>query len=120
MEPIIGLALSVHLGFNDVYNAVHPHFGFRNENVIIGTFFNSEEELSFYGGFRSEFNNIGVEYGLTTGYYELGNVIPMLRLTYDIDENVRTFISPSVESTKDGRVDPGLVVGVEIIKKFRR
>ncbi len=109
MEAIVlSIGLSLHAGFDDIYNEIHPHIRYENESVIAGTFINSIERLSWYGGYRTELDNWGFEFTLTTGYnYKIG---PAARVTYDYNDVTRVFISPGSEND-----NIGIVFGVELM-----
>jgi len=99
----LGLALSLHLGFNNDYNAIHPHVRYTENSAIAGAYYNSENAVSFYGGKRWEFGEIGLEAGAVTGY-TTAPVLPYLRATYD-----DFFIAPAIE----GEDNVGVVFGYE-------
>ena len=99
----LGLALSLHLGFMGDYNAIHPHIRYTENNIIAGAYYNSENNVSFYGGNRWEFGDFGLETGAVTGY-TTSPILPYLRGTYD-----DFFIAPSIE----GKDNIGVVIGYE-------
>ncbi|MDB4330917.1 hypothetical protein N9993_00035 [bacterium] len=106
----LSLGVSIHTGFDEKYNAFHPHIRYTNEKFITGAYYNSLENLSVYAGVRTEKNNFGLEAALATGYNN-GSFIPYIRGTYDIGK-IRMFIAPGVESK-----DIGVVLGIEITLK---
>ena len=109
---IFSIGLTSHIGFEKDYNEVHPHVRYSNDGVIAGAYYNSEERVSFYGGYRFEpINNFGFELGVVNGYPTNTVVKPYVRGTYDLG-NFRAFIAPGLESNK-----VGAVVGVEITIK---
>lgn len=112
MDILLAAALTSHIGFNFDYFNVHPHVGVQYENFIAGAFLNSEKNKSVYGGFRSEFGDFGIEYGVVTGYDKLGAVMPMIRGTYDINDNLRVFAAPAPEKFNES-VNYGIVLGIE-------
>jgi hypothetical protein len=114
MDILLGLALSQHLGFQQDYNAIHPHLGIRYNSFIAGAYYNSEEKISPYAGYRFEHNGVGLELGAVGGYEKLGGTIPYVRFTYDINDNVMLFTSPSGERI-DGEINYGIVAGVELL-----
>ena len=93
------LAISMHVGLEGNYNAVHPHARCQVDNIISGVYYNSEEQVSAYVGV--EYN--GLELGLVTGY-TYNNILPMVRYKKD-----KWFIAPAIE--KGGK--KGLVIGIE-------
>ena len=105
MDPItFALGLSLHLGFENTYNPVHPHIRYTNESIITGIYYNSEERISMYIGQRLEHEDFGFEYGAVTGY-STGAVLPYVRGTYK-----DFFIAPALENGE--RL--GIVVGTEL------
>ena len=69
MEFVLGLALSAHIGFNGEYNNAHPYFDIRNEKVIMGGYYNSEENVSLYFGRSTEiFKGLELETAIVSGY----------------------------------------------------
>lgn len=104
MDPLtLALGLSLHLGFEETYNPVHPHIRYQHESLIAGIYYNSEEKISTYVGQRLEYNDLGFEYGAVTGYSG-GTVIPFIRGTYK-----NYFIAPGVEGD-----NIGIVLGTEL------
>ena len=103
MDLILGLAVSLHLGFEGTYNALHPHLRVQNENYIAGLYYNSERNVSPYVGYRFEQNRFGIEAGAVGGYSD-AKVLPYVRATYN-----NLFMSPGHEN---GKVK-GLVIGYE-------
>lgn len=109
---VFSLGLTAHIGLEHDYNEVHPHVRYSNDSIIAGAYYNSEERISLYGGYRYEpTENVGVEVSLVTGYPNYIPIGPMVRVTHDI-ENIRTFASPTTDG--DGI---GIVLGVEIMLK---
>ena len=104
MDPItFAIGLSLHLGFENEYNSIHPHIRYQQNTIIAGAFYNSEENISTYIGQRVEHNDLGFEYGVATGYYD--SVTPYVRVTYK-----DFFVAPGVENNET----IGLVAGYEI------
>ena len=113
MENIIfGLAMTAHLGLAGEYNEIHPHIRYNNDNVIAGAFVNSIDNISLYAGRRFEHDNFGFELTATTGYLSL--IVPQVRGTYDVHNNVRLFVGNAVEKIQ-GKIKPGAVVGIELL-----
>ena len=108
------IAISQHLGFENNYNRIHPHVRLENDHFIAGAYYNSEEQISGYAGFRFEpMDNTGIELGLVNGYPALGGIIPYARGTYDLG-NTRLFIAPGGE-VRGGETKIGIVIGIELI-----
>ena len=114
MDILLGLAVSQHLDFHYDYNRIHPHIRLEHNGVIAGAYYNSEEEISPYAGYRFEHNGLGLELGAVGGYTKLGVVIPYVRGTYDLTDNVILFVSPAGERV-DGEINYGVVAGVELL-----
>lgn len=113
MDFIWALATSLHLGLEGDYNSIHPHVRFIEDSAVAGAYYNSEERISFYGGYRFEpVDSFGIELGLVNGYPALGGVIPYARGTYDFNENTRVFVAPGGEVRND-KLDIGAVIGIE-------
>lgn len=112
MELLFGLALSTHLGLSQDYNEIHPHIRLEQDGWIAGSYYNSESILSYYGGHRIEYEEFGLEIGLTTGYDDFGNIVPFVRGTYSVNENTQLFIAPAPEKI-DSTTTIGAVVGTE-------
>ena len=99
----LGLALSLHLGFEGEYNAIHPHLRYTTDSYIAGAYYNSESNISPYVGYRFEHNDFGLEIG-AVGNYSHADVLPYVRGTYK-----QFFVAPGVESE-----NVGLVLGIEL------
>ncbi len=85
MDLIWAIAVSSHLGMEGNYNSIHPHVRFVQNGAIAGAYYNSEERISFYGGYRLEpTEKTGIEFAIATGYEEFGAVAPYARGTYDM------------------------------------
>ena len=102
MEILTSLALSLHLGMEGDYNAIHPHIRLQEQQYIAGLYLNSERTISPYVGYRFEHNEVGLELGIV-GNYSNSPVMPYVRATYK-----QFFVTPGVE--KD---NIGIVIGVE-------
>ena len=66
----ISLGLSSHIGFDEKYNAFHPHLRYQHEKFITGAYYNSVENLSVYAGYRQEKDKLG----FNTDLYEFVDV----------------------------------------------
>jgi hypothetical protein len=114
MDFIFGLALSAHLGLEGSFNGLHPHVRFYEDGAIAGAYYNSVDRISFYGGYRLEpTDRLGVEFSLVTGYPAYGELAPMVRGTYDINDNVRMFAAPALEIYDENNI--GAVLGIEFL-----
>lgn len=100
----LALGLSLHLGLNDNYNEIHPHIRYIANDYIAGLYYNSESNVSAYGGYRLEYGDFGLEAGAVTGYSK-ADVMPFVRGTYD-----NFFVAPALE----GDDTVGAVFGYEI------
>ena len=114
MDLLLGIALSQHIGYQLEYNQIHPHIRLAYDGYIAGAYYNSEKEISPYAGYRLEYNDAGLELGAVGGYPKLGGVIPYVRYTYDINDNVIFFVSPSGEKV-NGEINYGIVAGIELL-----
>ena len=85
------------------YNTIHPHIQVREQQYVVGVYYNSEKYLSPYAGYRFEYNDYGLEVG-AVGNYSSAPVFPYVRGTYK-----NFFIAPGVE-----KENLGIVVGLEI------
>lgn len=116
MDILLGIALSAHLGLEGDYNSIHPHVRVEHNQAIAGAYYNSEEKVSLYGGYRFEpIDSVGVELGLVNGYPSIGGVTPYIRGTYDLG-NTRFFIAPGAEKQNE-EITVGAVIGIEFLLK---
>lgn len=117
MEQFIwALGLSLHIGLDRDYNEIHPHVRFYEDGAIAGAYYNSVERISFYGGYRLEpTDRIGLEVAITTGYPAYGELAPMVRGTFDFNDNIRMFAAPAIESYGNDSSSVGAVFGIELI-----
>ena len=99
----LALGLSLHIGLMNNYNYIHPHIRYTYDNVIGGAYYNSQDNISLYGGYRWEYDGIGFEGAIVTGYSQYP-IVPYGRITYN-----NFFAAPAVE---DNRI--GGVIGYEI------
>lgn len=110
MDIFLGLALSMHLGFEQEYNSVHPQVRLQHDNFVAGAYYNSEKTLSAYSGIELSKGKWNQEFGLVTGYSN-ADLLPYLRTTYEFSDNSKIFIAPAFEDNKTG-----IVLGIEFIK----
>ena len=103
MEILTSIALSLHLGFEGDYNAIHPHIRLQEQQYIAGLYYNSESNISPYVGYRLEYNDFGLEYG-AVGNYSHADIAPYVRGTYK-----NFFVAPGIENDK-----VGIVFGIDI------
>ena len=112
MDIILALALTTHVNLSKDFNEFHPHIRFQHNSFIAGAFHNSLEDPSYYVGLTSNITkNLSVEYGATTGYNDISDVVPFGRLVYEFTDYSRVFVSPAVEKRRSNN---GLVFGVEL------
>ena len=110
----LSMGLSSHIGLEEDYNEIHPHVRYQNEQFITGVYYNSENKISMYGGYRIEpKQNTGIEIALVSGYDKVGTIVPYVRGTYDIDSNTRLYVAPTAEKQND-ELNIGIVFGFEI------
>ena len=104
MESIsLGLALSLHLGFEGEYNSIHPHLRYTQESFIAGAYYNSESNISPYVGYRFEYNDFGLELG-AVGNYSDADIMPFAKGSYK-----QFFVTPGIEGD-----NIGIVFGIEL------
>jgi len=103
LEILTSIALSLHLGFEGDYNAIHPHLRLQEQQYFAGLYYNSESNLSPYVGYRFEHNDFGLELG-AVGNYSDAPVMPYARGTYK-----NLFITPGIEGD-----NIGIVFGIDI------
>ena len=115
MDILYGLALSLHLGFENDYNNIHPQIRVQNEEIIAGAYYNSENNLSLYAGMEFEKGDWNYEFGLVSGYNN-AKIQPFVRSTYNISDNVRGFVAPGIE-INNGKETFGIVFGLEFWSK---
>jgi len=95
------------------YNSIHPHVRFVQNGAIAGAYYNSEERISFYGGYRLEpSEKTGIEFAIATGYEEFGAIAPYARGTYDMGK-ARFFVAPGFEKNNN-ETNIGVVLGIEL------
>jgi hypothetical protein len=107
MDILYGLALSLHLGFEQDYNMIHPHIRLKHDDYIAGAYYNSEDVLSLYAGLEFEQENWNYEFGVVTGYSS-DRIYPFFRSTYDLNDNIIGYITPAIEGDT-----VGLILGLE-------
>jgi hypothetical protein len=100
-------AISMHFGVGEGWNERHPCARYVAEDFTVGAYLNSENTVSAFVSHTFEHERWMAEVGAVTGYSG-ASVVPMLRLGYEITDNVLLFTSPAYA---DGRV--GAVVGLE-------
>ena len=104
------LAVSMHLGLEGDYNAVHPHARCTVDNSIAGVYYNSEDRISAYVGKEFALDEYwNIELGLVTGYRS-NDILPMIRYKAG-----GLFIAPAYEK-HNGKENYGVVIGWEIGK----
>lgn len=106
------LAFSQHFGFNENYNAIHPHLRYTHESVIGGVYYNSESTISAYAGYDFTLTDkTSLELGAVTGY-SAADLLPYTRIVYEEDK-YKLFAAPALEKYNE-KVNVGVVVGIEI------
>ena len=104
----IALAVSLHLGLEGDYNALHPHARCDVNNTVAGVYLNSEKNLSGYVAYQFQMPyDIELELGWVTGYHTDKEVAPMFRIVKD-----NWFITPAYETKPNENW--GITVGFEI------
>lgn len=113
MDLILALALTTHVNLNQDFNEIHPHIRLQHNSFIVGSFFNSLEETSVYVGLTSDITKrLSVEYGATTGYNDIKEIVPFGRLVYQTTDHTRVFFAPAVENNR--QINHGMIFGVEL------
>ena len=117
------LSFTMHLGVNDDYNNIHPHLRCEKDSLIVGTYYNSEKNISYYFGKNYNFNDWELDMALVSGYRDK-RIQPMIRLKLD-----GWYISPMYEKyyfnsnraevrcnncSRKSRGNYGFVIGYEI------
>lgn len=121
MEFLLGMALSAHMGLEGSYNAVHPHARLEfDNNVVAGAYYNSEENMSVYAGYRLEKDSLFAEAGAVTGYDAISPVLPYARVGIDMNNGFSVFGAPAFEENLSGDIKTGAVVGVEYMFNFSK
>jgi hypothetical protein len=117
MDILLGLAFSTHLGLEGNYNEFHPNFRLQTEQYIAGAYYNSEKNISLYVGKEINFDKLGLELGIVSGYdaYDYP-VAPMARATYVLSEDHKFFIAPAYEKNSTGDT-VGIVFGLDFTLK---
>ncbi len=112
MDLVYGIALSFHLGLENNYNNLHPHIRLQNDDFITGAYYNSEDALSAYAGIELGHGKWNHEFGVVSGYSG-SEILPFVRSTYELNDNVIGYITPGFEND-----NVGVVLGIELrIKK---
>ena len=109
MELIYGLAISMHFGLVRDYNALHPMVGLDFDGYQIIAYYNSEETISVFGGYRFDLTeDFSIETGLVTGYGHgaFGSFMPMIKANYK-----NLFFAPAYEDKNGQRI--GVTTGLE-------
>ena len=113
MDIILALATTLHLGLAGDYNEVHPSIQLRADNgLIAGLYHNSEDTLSVYTGYRSEWEKFFLELGVVAGY-EHADIMPYGRVGYDFTDNLSVFAAPAFEVDNNDELTIGAVLGIE-------
>jgi hypothetical protein len=99
------IALSLHLGLEAGYNAIHPALWLEQEGWKAGGYLNSNEEVSMFA-LRRFGGKRWIEAGVVSGYH-----VPFLvRAGVDIVDRVSLWAAPALSRDSD----VGAVLGVEM------
>ena len=121
MEGIVfGVGLTLHSGFSYDYNYLHPYVEYQYGSLRTGAYYNSEENISTYGGLNLALPGVdqfSVDTGLVTGYEKLTNdqeydITPYIKFNYHYNENVTVFTTPGAERQDDETINYGVVGGI--------
>lgn len=108
MDLTAGVAISLHLFLNGDYNPIHPYAQLEKNNWAIGTYYNSEKNVSMYVSKTFElYEDYELEIGAVTGYDYYGPVVPMVRIKKN-----NFFLAPVAEKW-NGENNFGLVLGIQ-------
>jgi len=125
MDPLtIGLALSIHAGFDDAeFNKYHPFVEYETHSqYAVGLTYNSENNLSLYAKKGWNFTDDSfIELGWATGYDGIEQefdipATPFVRLGYNITDSLTFWAMPGGQVQSDGSFERGIVIGTE--KRF--
>lgn len=101
-------AISMHIGLDDGWNDKHPCARYVADDFTIGAYLNSEFAMSVYVSHTFEYEQWFAEVGAVTGYSG-ADVVPMLRVGYEISDRVSLFASPAYAGGKIG-----MVIGIDL------
>lgn len=110
MNILYGLALSAHMGFEGEYNSIHPHVRLEQGPYAVGSYINSERNLSSYVSYSLEKDHYYLEFGLASGY-SYSNVVPLFRTGISKD-SIDMFVTLGFEN---GSTTPKIILGIEIL-----
>lgn len=99
----ICLAISMHFAVGDGWNDKHPCARYVADDFTIGAYLNSEDAISYYISHTFEYEQWFAEVGAVTGYSG-ADIVPMLRVGYEINDRVSLFASPAYVGGKIGTV----------------
>lgn len=125
MDPLsLGLALSIHAGFNDAdFNKYHPYIEYETQSqYAVGVTYNSENNISFYAKKGWTFYDKSfIELGWATGYDEIENeydmpATPFVRFGYEVTDSLTIWAMPGGAINPDGSFERGIVLGTQ--KRF--
>lgn len=100
------LSMSLHLNTEGDYNKIHPHIQCEHNDRIIGSFYNSEREISFYLGKQWQVNEWEIDTAVVTGY-QVSRIQPMIRFKKN-----NFYIVPMYENYYN-EINYGVVIGYE-------
>ena len=105
------LSFTMHVGVHGDYNNIHPHLQCTKDTYIMGTYYNSEKNISYYFGKNYKLKNWEIDTALVTGYHDK-RIQPMLRIKRN-----NWYLSPMYEkyypNSHREEVNYGLVIGYE-------
>jgi hypothetical protein len=105
------LSLTTHLNVEGDYNNVHPQIEceYTHSNTIVGTYYNSENNVSLYAGTRIPLRkNWEIDLVIATGY-RIRDVQPMIRFKKN-----NVYIAPMYEKYNNTNSNYGVVIGYEM------
>ena len=107
------IVFTMHLGFYNSYNEVHPHVRVQKNQVVAGAFLNSESNISPYLGLRYDTNKIFIEGGIVHGY-SYKKTLPYARLGYKLGDNMNLILTPSLKKN-NGSTNKGAIIRLELL-----
>jgi len=104
------LSLTTHLNVEGNYNNIHPQIEcqYTQTNTIVGTYYNSENNVSLYAGTRIPLRNEWeIDLVVATGY-KIRDIQPMIRFKKN-----NVYVAPMYEEHNNDS-NYGLLIGYEI------
>ena len=110
-ELQLSVAKTIHSGTDSEFNEIHPTVKYKEGDLFVGVYQNSEGNVSAMAGQRIQgATGIFMEYGVLTGYSS-EPILPLFRVGRQL-QNIAVFFAPARELTSNG-VKPIIVVGIE-------